>query len=160
MASITIRKAVAADAAEIAQLANLFGSLEGEVDDIFSAAIVLRDGFGPNPAFEVLLAEQDGRAVGYVLFDEFYNSEIPGRGIWLSDLFVDPDSRGKGLGKRLMAAVAREAVARGCVSLWWGVRNRNAKARAFYETLGVRDDDTRILELNGPALERVAAAAD
>ncbi|MDZ4735910.1 MAG: GNAT family N-acetyltransferase [Rhodospirillaceae bacterium] len=160
MASITIRKAIAGDAAEIARLANRFGALEGEADDIFSAAIVMRDGFGPKPAFDVLLAEQDSLAVGYALFDEFYNSEIPGRGIWLSDLFVDPDSRGKGLGKRLMAAVASEAVARGCVSLWWGVRNRNAKARAFYETLGVRDDDARILELNGAALERVAATAD
>ncbi|MEX0810005.1 MAG: GNAT family N-acetyltransferase [Dongiaceae bacterium] len=157
MASITIRKARAADAAEIARLANLFGALEGEPNDIFSAAIVLRDGFGPKPAFEVLLAECDGRAVGYALFDEFYNSEIPGRGIWLSDLFVDPDLRGKGLGKRLMAAVARAAVERGCVSLWWGVRNRNAKARAFYSAFGVRDDDARILELNGEALERVAA---
>ena len=157
MASVTIRKAIAADAAAIARLANLFGKLEGEADDIFSAAIVLRDGFGPKPAFEVLLAEQDGRAAGYALFDEFYNSEIPGRGIWLSDLFVDPDLRGQGLGKRLMAAVASEAVARGCVSLWWGVRNRNAKARAFYETLGVKDDDARILELNEDALERVAA---
>ena len=157
MAAITIRKAIAADSAEIARLANLFGSLEGEVDDIFSAAIVLRDGFGPKPAFEVLLAEQGSRAVGYALFDEFYNSEIPGRGIWLSDLFVDPAIRGQGLGRRLMAAVAREAVARGCVSLWWGVRNRTANARAYYETLGARDDDARILELNGDALERIAA---
>jgi GNAT superfamily N-acetyltransferase len=160
MASITIRKAIAGDAAEIARLANRFGLLEGEADDLFSAAIVLRDGFGPKPAFEVLLAEQDGLAVGYALFDEFYNSEIPGRGIWLSDLFVDLHVRGQGLGKRLMAAVASEAVARGCVSLWWGVRNSNAKARAFYEALGAKDDDARILELNEAALERVAAQAD
>ncbi|MEX1108466.1 MAG: GNAT family N-acetyltransferase [Dongiaceae bacterium] len=160
MASITIRKAIAGDAAEITRLANRFGVLAGEADDVFTAAIVLRDGFGPKPAFEVLLAEQDGRAIGYVLFEEFYNSEIPGRGIWLSDLFVDPDLRRRGLGKRLMAAVASEAVARGCVSLWWGVRNSNAKARAFYETLGPKDDDARILELNEDALERVAAMAD
>jgi GNAT superfamily N-acetyltransferase len=158
MAEITIRKAVETDAAEIARLANLFGRLEGEPEDIFSAAIVLRDGFGPKPAFEALLAERDGSAVGYALFDEFYNSEIPGRGLWLSDLFVEPGSRGKGLGKRLMAAVARAAVERGCVSLWWGVRNRNEKARAFYATLGVRDDDARILELNEDALVRMAAA--
>ncbi len=157
MASITIRKARAADAAAIARLANLFGALEGDADDLFSEAIVLRDGFGPKLAFEVLLAEQEGRAIGYALFDEFYNSEIPGRGIWLSDLFVDPALRGRGLGKRLMAAVAHEAVARNCVSLWWGVRNRNTKARAFYATLGPKDDDARILELNEAALERVAA---
>ena len=118
MPAMTIRKAAATDAAEIARLANLFGLLEGETDDLFSAAIVLRDGFGPKPAFEVLLAEQDGRACGYALFDEFYNSEIPGRGIWLSDLFVEPDLRGRGMGKRLMAAVALAAVERGCVSLW------------------------------------------
>lgn len=156
MHSISIRKAQAADAAEIARLANLLSVSEGLPDNVFAEAIVLRDGFGPKPAFEVLLAVTPDRAVGYAPFDEFYNSDIPGRGIWLTDLFVGPDLRGQGVGKRLMAAVAREAVDRGCVSLWWGVRSANRKAREFYAALGAKDDDARILELNEDALARVA----
>lgn len=157
---LVIRRATKADAAAIAGLANLLSVHEGLGDDVFSEAQVLRDGFGDRPAFEVLIAERAGRAVGYALFTNGYNTDIAARAVWLDDLFVEEEARGDGVGRRLLAAVARLAVDRGARSLWWGVRSGNRKARAFYATLGAQDDDARILELNDAALTAMADQAE
>lgn len=154
---ITVRMARPGDAAEIARLANLLSRHEGLEDELFTEEQVARDGFGKDPAFQVLLAELDGEAVGYALFTEGYNTDIPARAVWLDDLFVDEPARGRGIGRRLLAAVARIAVERGARSVWWGVRSTNQRARAFYARLGAKDDDARILELNDAALTALAA---
>lgn len=156
---VVIRSAAANDAAAIARLANRLSRHEGLGDDVFSEGQVLRDGFGDRPAFQVLIAEAAGEAVGYALFTDGYNTDIAARAIWLEDLFVDETARGQGIGRRLLAAVARLAVDRGARSVWWGVRSANRAARDFYATLGATDDDARILELNDAALVAVAERA-
>ena len=155
-----IRHATPADAAEIARLANLLSRHEGLGDDVFSEVQVRRDGFGDRPAFEVLIAERDGHAVGYALFTDGYNTDIAARAVWLQDLYVEEQARGHGIGRRLLTAVARLAVGRGARSVWWGVRSGNDQARAFYASLGAKDDDARILELNDEALTAVAEQSD
>ena len=157
MAQITIRKARASDAAGIAHMANALCAEHDQSADTFSEAKVLADGFGDNPAFEVLIAERAGEPLGYALFSDCYNTDKAVRGIWLNDLYVVEAARGQGLGRRLMAAVSRETEARGGHSLWWGVMSANAKARAFYEGLGARDEDARVLELDGEPLRRLAS---
>lgn len=153
---ITVRAAIPGDAAAIARLANRLGRHEGLADDLFTEELILRDGFGDRPAFQVLIAEQDGSAVGYALFSDGYNTDIPARAVWLHDLYVDEQARGRGIGRGLMTAVARIAIERGARSVWWGVHSANRRARAFYGKLGARDDDARILELNDDALTALA----
>jgi len=158
--TLLIRPATAADAADIARLANALDASDGPGTQPYSADVIRRDGFGPHPAFTVLLAELDGRAIGYALFMDIYNSDLAAPGVLLSDLFVEPEARGCGIGRALIAAVAREAVARGAKSVSWGVLERNAAARGFYARLGARDTPTALLlELDGPALDALAAEA-
>jgi len=157
---IVIREAEPDDAEVIATLANRLNAHEGLSDTAFSAETIRRDAFERQTGLTVLLAELDGATVGYAFFHDFYNSEIPGWGAWLTDIYVDDDRRGHGIGKKLMAAVCRQAADRGLVSLWWGVRNENEKASAFYREMGAHDDDARILELNGAALHKAADTAE
>ncbi len=156
---ITVRPGTPEDAAGIAHMANLLNRHEGLGDDVFSEDQVLRDGFGDRPAFQVLIAERAGQPVGYALFTDGYNTDIAARAVWLEDLFVDQPARGQGIGRRLLASVARIAVDRGARSVWWGVRSGNSGARAFYASLGATDDDARILELNDAALTALADQA-
>lgn len=158
--NVLIRRAEAKDAVAIARLANLLSRHEGLGDDVFSEDQVRRDGFGDHPAFQVLLADADGQPVGYALFTDGYNTDIAARAVWLEDLFVNESARGHGIGRRLLAAVARIAVERGARSVWWGVRSSNRSARDFYATLGATDDDARILELNDAALTALAETAE
>ena len=156
---MVIRRAAETDAAAIARLANLLSRHEGLGDAVFSEDQVRRDGFGDRPAFQVLIAEMSGHPVGYALFTDGYNTDIAARAVWLEDLFVEEAARGLGIGRGLLAAVARLAVDRGARSVWWGVRSSNGAARAFYATLGAKDDDARILELNESNLTALADEA-
>jgi GNAT superfamily N-acetyltransferase len=99
---------------------------------------LLRDGFGATPRFHCLIAEWQGAPVGFALY--FYNySTWKGRpGIYLEDLFVWPEYRGKGIGKALLLHVARIAVAEKCGRYEWQVLDWNTPAIEFYEGLGAR----------------------
>jgi GNAT superfamily N-acetyltransferase len=158
MSTVRIRRASRRDAARIAEMANALNRYH-EMDAVFSAAAVARDGFGPRAAFRTLLAELDGEAVGYAMYHACYNSDVAQRGLWLVDLYVEEVARSHGIGRRLMAALAREALARGAASLWWGVDSGNGGARRMYAALGAHDYDYRILELARSDLERLAREA-
>jgi len=113
--------------------------------------------FGARPMAEVLIAEADGEACGFALF--FHNfSTFEGRpGIYLEDLFVRPVARGRGLGKALLAALARLAVERGCARLEWWVLDWNAPSIAFYKALGARAmDEWTTMRVDGAALAELA----
>ncbi len=109
--------------------------------------------FGPHPVAEVLIAELDGEPEGFALF--YYNfSTFEGRpGLYLEDLFVRPQVRGRGLGKALLARVAERAIERGCSRLQWSVLDWNAPAIAFYENLGARAvEGWTVMRIEGGAL--------
>ncbi len=154
----TIRPAAAADAGAIAEMANELSRLHGKPDDLYSAELVAAQAFGEAPLFSILVAEHDGMLVGYAFFEDTFNSDNAARGLWLLDLFVRDSARRQGIGQGLLAA-ARETLARGGKSLLWGVLSDNADARAFYAGIGARDEDARILELDGEALTGLAQAA-
>src|SRR5262249_27370720 len=90
--------------------------------------------FGPRPFAEVLLAEEGGRIVGFALFFHNYSTFWAKPGIYLEDLFVEPEHRGRGHGKALLAALARLAEERGCCKLNWCVLDWNEPAIEFYES--------------------------
>jgi GNAT superfamily N-acetyltransferase len=118
---------------------------------------VLRDNiFGPRPYCEVLLAEDGGTVVGFALFFHNFSTWEGRRGIYLEDLFVRDRARGLGVGRRLMAALARLALERGCRRLDLWVLHWNP-ARRFYEELGLRHmDDWLPYRAEGEALARLA----
>jgi ribosomal protein S18 acetylase RimI-like enzyme len=138
-------------------MANALNRHEALAPRAFTAAIVRRDAFGPRRAFRVLVAEASARIVGYASFVVGYNTDIAARELWMHDLFVVPRWRGRGVGRALVAAVAREAVRRRLACLEWGVRDDNRRAIRFYRRLGARVGHARIAALRGRALAALAA---
>jgi len=113
--------------------------------------------FGPRPYAEVVFACWEGEPVGFALFFHNFSTFLGRPGIYLEDLFVRPGFRGRGLGRRLLAWLAKLAVERGCGRLEWAVLDWNAPAVGFYRSLGaVAMDEWTVFRLTGPALEALA----
>lgn len=94
--------------------------------------------FGEKKYAEVLLLEEEDRRVGFALFFHNYSTFLGVPGIYLEDLFIRPESRGKGYGRRLLAYLAKLAVERGCGRFEWSVLDWNQSAIDFYLSLGSR----------------------
>ena len=113
--------------------------------------------FGPKPAAEVLLAYWNDTAAGYAVFFHNFSTFLGRSGIYLEDLFVEPELRGKGIGKALLAAVAKEAQQRDCGRLEWAVLDWNKPAIDFYLSLGARPmEEWTIFRMTGDAIDRLA----
>jgi GNAT superfamily N-acetyltransferase len=118
---------------------------------------VLRDGFGPRPKFRALLAEWDRETAGYALFFEFYSTFQGRAGLFLEDIFVRPQYRHHGIGKELLARVAKVAWEESYFCLRWEVLDWNTTAIGFYKNLGATFlDDWKAACLIGDALQAVA----
>ncbi|MEJ1996245.1 MAG: GNAT family N-acetyltransferase [Limibacillus sp.] len=159
MADIVVRWAGPGDAAAIARMLNALNVYVGCEDGLFSEAQVLDHFFGERRVVSVLLAEAEGRSVGLATLIDFYNSDRATFSLWLNDLYVEEAWRSSGAGRKLMAAAAKEALARGGDSLWWGVLDENRRAIAFYDRLGASKDEAHILELEEASLRQLAAEA-
>jgi GNAT superfamily N-acetyltransferase len=121
---------------------------------------IARDGFGPAPKFRAVIAEWNGQPAGYALFFEFYSSFQGRAGLFMDDIFVRPAFREHGVGKALLAHVARIAWQEGYFCIRWEVLEWNAPAIDFYRKLGaVFMDEWKAVCLIGEALEAVAAQA-
>lgn len=117
--------------------------------------------FGPRPDAEVLIAEAAGEPAGFALFFHNYSTFLAQRGLYLEDLFVRPAHRGRGVGRALLAELARLAIARDCGRFEWSVLDWNAPAIGFYRALGAEPlDDWTTFRLTGDALRRLADAGD
>jgi GNAT superfamily N-acetyltransferase len=113
--------------------------------------------FGSTPYAEVIIAEEDGKAAGFALFFHNYSTFLAQRGVYLEDLFVKPEYRGRGSGKALLARLAQIARERDCGRVEWAVLDWNEPSIAFYESLGARRmDEWHVFRLTGPALDRLA----
>lgn len=159
--SQSIRPAVRADLPLIAALIRELADYEKLADEVrFDEAVLGDHLFGPRPMAEVIIGEVDGVAQGFALF--FHNfSTFEGRpGIYLEDLFVRPAARGGGLGKALLAHLAKLAMERGCARLEWWVLDWNEPAIGFYRKLGARPmDEWTTMRLDGEALAQLGATA-
>lgn len=134
-----IRPATKADVPLILSLIHELAAYEREPDAVEATeADLLRDGFGPNPIIHCLIAEADGRPAGFALYFFNYSTWRGRPGIHLEDLFVRPEFRGRGIGKALLAAVAKAAVERRCGRLQWDVLEWNQPAIDFYQSIGAR----------------------
>ena len=114
--------------------------------------------FSAQPAAEVLIGEVDGEAAGFALFFHNFSTFLGKRGLYLEDLFVRPAFRGAGLGKHLMATLARIAMQRDCGRFEWSVLDWNERAIGFYRRIGaVGMDEWTVQRLEGDALHALAA---
>lgn len=115
---------------------------------------------GPRRYAEVVFACLDGTPVGFALFFHNFSTFVGRPGIYLEDLFVRPAARGRGVGKRLLAWLARTALERGCTRLEWAVLDWNAPSIGFYRSLGaVAQEEWTTFRLSDAPLERLARAA-
>ena len=154
-----LRRAARADVPEILRLIRALAEYEKLSHDVVATEAALEQAlFGERPAAEVLLAEQDGRAVGFALFFQNFSTFLGKPGIYLEDLFVEPAFRGRGLGRELLRAIARLAVERGCGRFEWAVLDWNEPAIGFYKSLGAKPmDDWTVMRLTGEALRKLAS---
>ena len=156
----TIRTAVAADVPQILAFIRALAAYEREPDAVSATEEgLLRDGFGPNPFYFCLMAEQDGQPAGFALYFFNYSTWLGRPGLYLEDIFVYPELRGLGIGKALLKEVAAIALEKGCQRLQWEVLDWNTPAIDFYRALGAEFlDEWRNVRLNSEALRRLAGA--
>jgi GNAT superfamily N-acetyltransferase len=156
--SLQIRAAVPADASAIHGLIVELAIYEREPDAVaITEADLLRDGWGLQPRFTCLVAEDAGTVCGFALYHPTY-STWQGHTLYLEDLYVQPAHRGHGVGTALLARVAAEAVAEGCARLDWSVLTWNEPAIRVYEKIGaLRMEEWRRMRLAGEALTALAS---
>ena len=116
--------------------------------------------FGPRPAAEVVFVEDDGERAGFALFFQDFSTFLARPGLYLEDLYVRPEKRGRGLGKALLTHLASLALKRGCGRLEWWVLDWNKSAIGFYRSLGAEPmSDWTVQRVSGDALKALAGAS-
>ena len=155
---VRIVRATERDVPLILQLITALGAYEKLSHQCVATEDALRETvFGAHPAAEVVIAYAGDTPVGFALWFHNYSTFLARRGLYLEDLFVLPEWRGRGVGRALLEHLARTAVERGCGRMEWAVLDWNAPAIGFYRKLGATLlEDWRICRLTGDTLERLA----
>jgi GNAT superfamily N-acetyltransferase len=158
--SLTIRNAESADAPLILDFIRALAVYEREPDAVKATEQdLLEHGFGPTPYFSCLIAAFEGAPAGFALFFYDYSTWIGRPGLYLEDLFVHPQFRGRGIGKAILKRLAEIAVERGCARMKWEVLDWNTPAIDFYKSLsGEIQHEWLNVRLNKDALRRLAGA--
>lgn len=156
-----LRPATPVDVPNILELIRGLAEFEKLAHEVVATEEGLRTTlFGERPYAEVVVAEEGETVQGMALFFHNYSTFLARPGIYLEDLYVRPEARGRGLGQLLLAHLAKLTVERGCGRLDWCVLNWNEGAIRFYERLGAESMDTwTTYRLSGQALEDLAAEA-
>lgn len=153
---LSIRPALAGDVPALNILIHELAEFE-RLPYVVTEEDLLRDGFGESPRFRALVAEWDGKPAGYALFFGYYSTFEGRAGLFLEDLFVRDQFRGKGIGKTLLAHVASVARDEKCFGVRWQVLDWNTPAIDFYKGLGATFlDEWKTVSLDGDALNHVA----
>jgi GNAT superfamily N-acetyltransferase len=161
MTSITIRPAQPEDVDTIFHLIKALAEYEKLSHEVTGSAEMLKTHlFGERPCIEALLAEHNGKSIGFALFFTNYSTFLTQPGIYLEDLFVMPEYRGKGIGKSLLSYLARLALERNCGRLEWSVLDWNETAIGFYQRMGATVlPDWRICRVTGEAISQLGSVA-
>src|SRR5437660_6795274 len=157
-----IRTASVEDVSIIIQLIRDLATYERAPNDVSATEEQLVDVlFGERPAAEVLLAFEGRAPVGFAVFFYNFSTWLARPGLYLEDLFVKPEKRGKGYGRALLVELAKIARDRGCGRMEWAVLDWNEPAIKFYRALGATPmDEWTVFRLTRDGIERLANAAD
>lgn len=160
--STAIRNATEADVPEILAFIQALAEYERAPDAVKATEAHLQEhGFGPNPYFHCLIAEEDGQPAGFAFYFFDFSTWMGRPGIYLEDIFVYPEFRGRGVGKSLLRQVAAVAVEKGCARVKWQVLDWNTPAIDFYSAMGAEFmSEWRTMSVTGESLERLAGMAD
>jgi GNAT superfamily N-acetyltransferase len=160
LTTLNLRPAVPADVPQILTFIRNLAAYEREPDAVHATeADLLRDGFGPAKRFDCIIAEWNAQPVGFALYFYNYSTWRGHAGIYLEDLYVSPEHRGKGIGKALLTRVAAIAVAEGCPRYEWAVLDWNQPSIDFYHSLGaVMKSEWKGMQVTGEALIALAAS--
>lgn len=158
----TIRPATPADVSTILTFIRALAAYEREPGAVIASEDdLLRDGFGDHPYYACLIAEDDGAPAGFAFYFFDYSTWLGRPGLYLKDIFVHPQFRGRGIGKALLQRVAAIAIEKGCPRMKWEVLDWNTPAIDFYAAMGAEFLDTwRNVKLSGEALRRLASGAE
>jgi GNAT superfamily N-acetyltransferase len=158
---ITIRPAAVHEVPVILQFIRDLAQYEHLEHQVVATEAMLSEMlFGPRPYAEVVFACLAGEPVGFALFFHNFSTFLGRPGIYLEDLFVRPEARGHGVGRRLLTWLAAEAVRRNCGRLEWSVLDWNEPSMRFYRNLGaVLMNEWKIFRVTGPALSQLAAGS-
>jgi GNAT superfamily N-acetyltransferase len=152
-----IRFATAADTPIVARLIRALAADEGQGHTVIFDETQLREHlFGDRRYAEVLLAEDGGQVVGFILFSHTFSTYLGRPGILVDDWYVQPEFRGSGYARALIQEVARLAVERGCDRAEWTVDDWNLPINKLYRRLGATPVEEPTYILTGEALHRVA----
>jgi len=158
--NFAIRPATAADVPIILELIRALATYERAPNDVTAT----EDGlskvlFGEKPAAEVLLAFENETAVGFAVFFHNFSTWLGRPGLYLEDLFVRPEDRGKGYGRALLIHLAKIARDRGCGRMEWAVLDWNEPAIQFYRKLGAKSmDEWTVFRLKREGIAKLADA--
>lgn len=126
-------------------------------NDVLSSPEILRKELFENHRAEVLFAEEAGTPVAFAIFYHNFSTFLGKPGLYLDDLFVLPEHRGKGYGKSMLQELARIAVERNCGRFEWECLNWNKSSIKFYESLGAEGQDYWVIfRASGKSLENLA----
>jgi GNAT superfamily N-acetyltransferase len=156
---VQIHAATVRDVPLLLSLIRALAEYERMAADVVATEARLRDTlFGARPCAEAVVARVGDDAVGFALWFQNYSTFLAQPGLYLEDLFVLPDWRGRGVGGALLRYLARVATERGCGRMEWSVLNWNEPAIGFYRKLGARPmDEWTVYRLAGDDLQRLAS---
>ena len=156
--ALTIRPAEAADVPTILALIRELADYERAPKDVVATEELLAEVlFGARPSAEVLLALEDKNAVGFAVYFHNFSTWLGRPGVYLEDLFVRPEMRGKGYGRALLVELAKIAEARGCGRMEWAVLDWNQPAIDFYKKLGAKPmDEWTVFRLTRDGIAKLA----
>ena len=152
-----IRRATEADVPLILDLIRGLADYEHALDQVVATPELLHSWLFEKEVAEVIIAQEDNVPVGFALYFHNFSTWLGRAGIYLEDLFVLPQYRGRGHGKALLRALAKTAIERGCGRLEWACLNWNQPSIDFYLSLGAeRMTDWNVYRLTGEALRNLA----
>jgi GNAT superfamily N-acetyltransferase len=156
--TFAIRPATPADVAHIMDMIRELAVFEKLEHQVVATDALLHEGlFGTKPSCEAIVGEADGDVVSYALFFHNFSTFLTRKGLYLEDLYVRQDRRGKGYGSRMLRHLARIAVERGCGRFEWSVLDWNMPAINFYKSMGAEIlPDWRVCRVTGAPLKALA----